>query len=160
MHWYVKTPSLFMKVIPHNITGFLDANRVASVCFNNESNNPYCVPCFFVFDAQHRLMLFKSSHGAYHEDYIRSVTDVAGSVLPEQLDPLKMKGLQFTGKTLPQAEIEGLQLELVYYKKFPIGRKMPGYIWAIRPDFFKFTDNTHGFGSKTVWSAFSLQREF
>lgn len=148
-----------MKTIPDNIRDFLSANRVATVCFNNDAGMPYCVPCFFVFDEQHRLFLFKSSHGAYHEDYIRMVADVSGSVLPEKMDPVKLKGIQFTGKTLPAAEIEGLRLEQLYYKKYPFGRIIPGYIWAIRPEFLKFTDNTLTFGRKTTWSAFAEQEK-
>jgi uncharacterized protein len=146
-----------MIAIPTEIVEFLASSRVATVCFNNEKNIPYCVPCFYVFDSQHRLLLFKSSHGAYHEDYIRAVSKVAGSVLPGTFGPGNIKGVQFTGTTLPQAEIAGLRLEENYHNEFPSARAMQGYVWAVRPEFIKFTDNTRGFGHKTTWRAFHAE---
>lgn len=143
-----------MNAIPESIKTFLTANRVASVCFNNDENVPYCINCFYVFDENHHTFLFKSSHNTFHEDYTRIVNPMAGSILPEKIDTLKMKGIQFTGKSLSEAEVAGLEMASVYYKKYPFARVMPGYIWAIRPEFIKLTDNTLGFGNKTIWSVF------
>ncbi|MEO9257876.1 MAG: hypothetical protein ABI207_05810 [Crocinitomicaceae bacterium] len=141
-----------MNSIPQAIKSFLNANRVAAVCFNDENNKPYCINCFYVFDESHHTFLFKSSYNTFHEDYTGFVNPMAGSILPEKIDVLKMKGIQFTGKSLSEAEIVGLEMASVYYNKYPFGRVMPGYIWAIRPDFIKLTDNTLGIGNKTIWS--------
>jgi uncharacterized protein len=140
-----------MNNFPEEIAVFLKQNKVATVCFTDEKGAPYCINCFFVFDEPRQLFVFKSSFGAFHEDFVRDVAAVAGSVLPEKLDPLKIKGMQFTGQTLSENEVNVMGLSGLYYQKFPFGRVMPGYIWALRADFIKFTDNTLGFGTKLNW---------
>lgn len=145
-----------MNPVPAEITAFLKQNKVATVCFTDAKHNPYCINCFFVFDEEKEVLLFKSSFGAFHEDFVREANPVAGSVLPEKLDPLKIKGLQFTGQTLDESEIVGSGLTELYYRKYPFGRVMPGYIWALRPAFMKFTDNTLGFGTKRLWQKETL----
>lgn len=145
-----------MKTIPENIVSFLNNNRVATICFSDEKNNPYCFSCFFVFVEKTATLVFKSSYGTSHEDYTQFATKVSGTVLPEQLDFLKIKGIQFIGNTLNESEVNS-ELNSAYYKKYPFGRVMGGYIWAIKLECIKFTDNTLTFGHKTIWSADETQ---
>lgn len=141
-----------MKTLPESIKGFLVKNRVATICFTNEQNMPYCFTCFFVISGEHPTLVFKSSYGTAHEDATRFENKIAGTVLPEKVDLLKIKGVQFTGHTLNEAEIDQ-KLVSDYYNKYPFGRVMPGYIWAVKLLAIKFTDNTRVFGQKTLWSA-------
>lgn len=140
-----------------NIKQFLRKNRVATVCFSDEKNNPYCFTSFFVFDEEHNTMVFKSSYGTNHEYFVRFASKVSGSVLPERLDILKIKGIQFTGTTVDAKEISK-ELIVSYYKKYPFGRVMGGFIWAIKLEFVKFTDNTAVFGQKMIWSATASEK--
>jgi uncharacterized protein len=146
-----------MEKIPDNITSFLRENKVATICFNDTLNRPLCINCFYTYDEGHRVFIFKSSHNSFQEEFIRDVTKVAGSILPDNVDFLKPRGIQFTGATLCQAEIDGLDMAKTYYSKYPFGRVMPGFIWAIRPDFIKLTDKTNGFGGKTFWSVYAKE---
>jgi uncharacterized protein len=146
-----------MEKIPGVISDFFKENRVASVSFVDDEGKPYCINCFFVFDAIHRVLIFKSSRNSFHERYVRSVKDVAGSVLPDKINYLKPVGIQFTGKTLSESEIKGLGMEEIYYSRLPFGRMNPGYIWAIRPEYIKLTDSTALFGKKTIWNIYRHQ---
>ena len=139
-----------MKIIPEKIKAFLNANRIATICITDEKNNPYCFTCFFVFIEETATLVFKSSFGTSHEDYTRMASTVSGTVLPEKLNFVKIKGVQYSGKTLNENEISP-DLVAAYYTKYPFGRVMGGYIWAIKLSFIKFTDNTLAFGNKTIW---------
>lgn len=141
-----------MNSIPNKIVDFLKNNRVATICFIDEKNTPYCFSCFFVFKEETAILVFKSSQGTSHEKNTKAATKISGTILPEQLDFLKIKGVQFSGKTLNENEIDST-LSSSYYKKYPFGRLMGGYIWAVKLEFIKFTDNTLTFGHKTLWSA-------
>jgi uncharacterized protein YhbP (UPF0306 family) len=141
-----------MKKLPENIRGFFEKNRVATICVTDGRNMPYCFTCFFVISGEHPTLVFKSSYGTAHEDATRLETEIAGTVLPEKLDLLKIKGIQFTGHTLNEADIDQ-KLIFDYYNKYPFGRVMPGYIWAVKLRVIKFTDNTNVFGQKTFWNA-------
>lgn len=141
-----------MKTLPESIRGFLEKNRVASVCFTNEHNRPYCFTSFFIISGEQPTLVFKSSYGTGHEVATRMETEIAGTVLPEKLDFLKIKGIQFTGCTLNEKDIDP-KLISEYYNKYPFGRVMPGYIWAVKLKAIKFTDNTRLFGQKAHWNA-------
>ena len=136
--------------IPENISDFFKQNRVATICFTDIKNVPYCFTGFFVLSKESAALVFKSSYGTSHEDATLYSSIVSGTVLPEHLDILKIKGIQFTGRTLNQEEIRD-EYTSTYYKKYPFARVMGGYIWAVSLTSIKFTDNTLLFGNKTKW---------
>jgi uncharacterized protein YhbP (UPF0306 family) len=142
-----------MKPIPDTIKTFLSSNKVATVCFVDEHNNPYCINCFFVFDEEHNILIFKSSAGTTHQNFIKPMACVSGTILPDALDVLKIKGIQFVGKLVDKQEEESFKLNSKYLKKYPMSLAILGYIWAVKLDYVKFTDNTLGFGNKTIWKA-------
>ncbi|MDI1354489.1 MAG: hypothetical protein PSX36_06210 [bacterium] len=142
-----------MKEIQENIKKFLNANRVASVCFNNDKDEPYCISCFFVYNEEQDTLIFKSSFGSSHDKVVQTTALVAGTVLPEKFDILKIRGIQFTGQILQANHPHVLAHTSMYYKKYPAGLVMPGYIWTVKLQYIKFTDNTLGFGNKTIWQA-------
>lgn len=141
-----------MKKLGENIKDFLEKNRVASVCYTDERNIPNCFACFFVLSGVHPSLVFKSSYGTAHEEFTRFSHKVAGTVLPEKLDILNIKGVQFAGHTLNEASISP-ELISDYYSKYPFARIKSGYIWVVQLDMVKFTDNTIVFGQKTLWNA-------
>ena len=73
--------------------------------------------------------------------------NVAGTIQPDKLNPLAIKGLQFTGVMTENAEHASAH----YYKKYPFALAMPGVVWAIQLDYTKMTDNTLSFGKKIIW---------
>lgn len=140
-----------MNPFPKNITEFLNENKIATVCFVDNENNPYCINCFYTFDEPSQSLVFKSSHGTTHHSFIKADKNIAGTILPNSIDFLKIKGIQFTGKLQDDKQISTLNLSSKYIKKYPMSLAIPGYVWAIKFEFIKLTDNTLGFGNKTVW---------
>jgi hypothetical protein len=142
-----------MKTIPDTIKTFLRSNKVATVCFVDEDRNPYCINCFYVFDEENNVLILKSSTGTTHQTFIKPMVCVSGTILPDTLDVLKIKGIQFIGKLVDKQEVESFKLNLKYLKKYPLSLAILGYVWGIKLDYVKFTDNTLGFGNKTIWKA-------
>ena len=136
---------------PSDISDFISNNQVSTVCFSDSNSNPYCINCFFVFDLKNKLLIFKSSPGTNHHEMIIPDSLVAGTILPEKIDVMKLKGIQFTAKIISEVEIENLNSASNYYFKNPFAVAIPGYIWAVQLQTIKFTDNTLVFGKKTKW---------
>lgn len=140
-----------MNPLTKNITEFLSKNKVATVCFNDKQNKPYCINCFYCFIEKEAILIFKSSYGTTHDEYIKQNNPLAGTIIADQLDVTQLKGIQFTGILLDQHQINDKKLSLSYLKTFPLSIAMPGYLWAVQLEYIKYTDNTLGFGNKTIW---------
>ena len=140
-----------MKDIPENIKGFISTNQIASVCFVDENKFPYCINCFFAVDIVNKLIVFKSSTGTRHHAHTLAKAPIAGTILPEKIEKLKIRGAQFNATILSNEELISFNCSATYYKQYPFALAMPGYIWAANLNFIKFTDNTLGFGNKTIW---------
>lgn len=142
-----------MNPIPNKIVDFLQENKISTVCFIDQKNNPYCINCFYSFDEEHLMLIFKSSIGTTHQKLTKPTACISGTILPNVIDTLKLKGIQFTGKIIENEEIDALKLNSKYLKKYPMSIAIMGYVWAVQLDFLKFTDNTLGFGNKTIWTS-------
>lgn len=140
-----------MNAIPKNISEFLSENKIATACFVDDEKNPYCINCFYTYDENSQTLVFKSSHGTTHHSFIKADKTIAGTILPNSIDFLKIKGIQFTGKLLDDKQINSSGLSIKYTKKYPMSLAILGYVWAVKLEFIKLTDNTLGFGNKTVW---------
>ncbi len=140
-----------MNLLNKSIVDFLSKNQVATVCFTNELNQPYCINCFYSFIEDSAKLIFKSSYGTSHDSFIKKNNYLAGTITDDQIDLTKLKGVQFTGKLLDEHEITNKRLNFSYIKKFPLSIAMPGYLWGVQLEHIKFTDNSLGFGNKTIW---------
>lgn len=134
-----------------NISRFLEKQTCASVCCVDEQGNPYCFSCFYVFNSREVVLYFKSSASAHHSPILLKNPLVAGTILPDELNTLQVKGIQFEGELLPADHLLAKKAAASYYKKNPAALAMPGEIWTIRINHIKFTDNTLGFGTKIPW---------
>lgn len=130
------------------IVDFIEGQKVATICCVDEGNKPYCFSCFYAFDKEKELIYFKSSANAHHSALLHHNPVVAGSIQPDKLNPLAIKGIQFTGKILDSKSELCLNAAKLYHKKYPFALAMPGEVWTIQPDMIKLTDNTVGFGKK------------
>jgi uncharacterized protein YhbP (UPF0306 family) len=65
---------------------------------------------------------------------------------------LAIKGIQFTGTLMDQANELCADAASLYHKRFPFALTMPGEIWTVRLEVIKMTDNTLSFGKKIHWS--------
>lgn len=129
------------------IISFIEEQKVATICCVDEENKPYCFSCFFAFDEQRNFLYFKTSANTKHLPLLMQNPNVAGTIQPDKLNPLAIKGLQFTGVMTENAEHASAH----YYKKYPFALAMPGVVWAIQLDYIKMTDNTLSFGKKIIW---------
>jgi uncharacterized protein YhbP (UPF0306 family) len=142
-----------MNSIPQNVTDFIKLNQVASVAFlDKDKMSPYCISAFYAFNETNALLLFKSSEGTAHHHFIMEKGLVSGTILPTNLDKMNIKGIQFTGYITDNETINTFANTALYYKKYPIGLTISGYIWGIQLQTIKFTDNAISFGHKTLWS--------
>lgn len=78
---------------------------------------------------------------------------VAGTILPDKLDKLKVKGLQFRGEVLLKDHRFSARSSKMYHRHYPMALIIQGEIWTIRLSSIKFTDSTLGIGKKLHWEA-------
>jgi uncharacterized protein YhbP (UPF0306 family) len=131
------------------IIEFIGRQKAASVCCLDEKNNPYCFCIFFVFDEDNQRLYFKSSSSSNHAVYLLMNKRVAGTILPDKLNLLAIRGIQFTGFISNADPIH--PAAAAYHKKIPLALAMPGDVWAIQLETIKMTDNTIGIGKKILW---------
>lgn len=135
-----------------SIVEFIEKQRSCTLCCVDEVGKPYCFSCFYVFNPDHGLLYFKSSGKSRHGTILLNNPVVAGSILPDKLNVLLIKGIQFEGIVLPGNHFLADQASTYYYKKIPAALTMAGDIWIVRIDNIKMTDNTLGFGKKITWN--------
>jgi uncharacterized protein YhbP (UPF0306 family) len=131
---------------------FIQKQTCATVCCVDENNKPYCFSCFYAFNAEDGLLYFKSSSGAHHSSLIKKNAFIAGTVLPDKLNTLLVKGIQFEGVVLDANHSLVKNAARYYHKKYPIALAMQGEISVIQITHIKMTDSTKGFGKKITWS--------
>jgi uncharacterized protein len=132
------------------IVDFIERQKTASVCCLDDQHNPYCFSIFYVFDKVDRRLYFKSSPSSNHARYLRQNKKVAGTITPDKLNALAIRGVQFTGSIVENIYIHH-HAKTEYHKRIPLALAMPGEVWAIQLETIKMTDNTIGFGKKIHW---------
>lgn len=141
------------------ITDFLEKQKVASVCCLDEENNPYCFSAFYVFDRVERRLYFKSSSTSNHAQYLAQHKNLAGTILPDKLNMLAIRGIQFTGCIIDNGNASHVHAAAEYHKKYPYALVMPGDVWIVQLETIKMTDNTIGIGKKICWQREDLYEE-
>ena len=133
------------------IVDFIQGQKVASICCMDEENHPYCFSCFFAFDEKKLVLYFKSSADTRHAQLLKQKGTVAGTIQPDKLNPLAIKGLQFTGVLTDATDPLAVDAFSVYHKKYPFAIAMKGDVLTIKLTAIKMTDNTLQFGKKIAW---------
>src|SRR5665647_1153673 len=82
------------------IIRFLQRQTCATICCVDEQGNPYCFSCFYAFNREEGLLYFKSSAGSHHAALLKENPFIAGTILPDKLNKLLAKGLQFQAMVL------------------------------------------------------------
>lgn len=134
------------------IADFIKQYKIAAISCSGLDASPYIFHCFYAFDLKNQLLFFKSSLGSFHSSLLAENSKIAGSVLPDKINLLALKGIQFTGTILYQDFPQNIIPERFYHKKFPFALAKPGKVWCIRLDMIKMTNNTRAFGAKLQWS--------
>ena len=133
------------------IDSFLEANTCASIACLDSKGQPYCFSCYYAIDSKEGLLFFKSASDSNHATFLHSNPIIAGTILPDKLNKLQVKGIQFEGIVLPFKNELSKYASLKYYESHPIAVAMLGEIWTIQINRIKYTDNTLGFGKKIIW---------
>lgn len=138
-------------MIDASIRSFIGEQSCATVAVADEQGHPYCFNCFYTLDAQHALLIFKSSEDPHHSRLLRRNPVVAGTILPDKINKLRIMGAQFEGMLLDEKDPLAAGASSAYHQQHPYALVMPGSIWTIRIDHIKMTDNKLGIGNKLNW---------
>lgn len=138
-------------MIPEAITHFIDKQKCSSICCINEEADPYCFSSFYAFNAAGGLLYFKSSAETNHINMMKQNPAVAGTILPDKLQLLVVKGIQFQGIFLSQEHELTKDASRHYHSKHPFALAIPGEVWTIQLTHIKMTDSSKGFGKKITW---------
>jgi Uncharacterized protein conserved in bacteria len=129
----------------------MEKQHCASISCVDDDGNPYCFSCFYAFNAEEGLLYFKSSPVSYHIKLMMQKPGIAGSILPDKLQVLAVKGVQFQGIVLSPGHELVKGASRIYHRKFPFAYAIPGEVWAIQIIRIKMTDSTKSFGKKLQW---------
>jgi len=134
------------------IIQFIQKQTCATICCIDEQGKPYCFSCFYTFNPEEGLLYFKSSVDSHHSVLMKKNPLIAGTILPDKLNALFVKGVQFEGFVLDEHQPLAIQASAYYHKKHLIALAIPGEIWTVQINSIKMTDSTKGFGKKITWS--------
>lgn len=114
-------------------------------------NEPYSFSCFFAFNSTENLMYYKSNPSAYHSKILLRNPKVSGTIMPDKLNILAVKGIQFTGVVLAENDPLCKDAFKNYHYRFPLAAAIPGIVCAIQLNQLKMTDNVPGIFKKHSW---------
>ena len=134
-----------------NIIPFIQQQSCATVCYTDEAGVPFCFSCYYVFNEQEVLLYFKTSADSHHSVMMKKNPRIAGTVLPDKLNKIATRGIQFRGELLDAHDTLCTDAYSNYHKKIPMALAMKGEVLTIRMDSIKMTDSTKIFGKKTTW---------
>lgn len=123
----------------------------ASICCVDDTGRPYCFSCFFALNAEAGLLYFKSSAYSRHAVLMKKNPFVAGTILPDKLNKILIKGIQFEAIVLDGQQPLVKRTLGIYLKKHPLAFAIPGDVWTLQINKIKMTDSKLGFGKKINW---------
>lgn len=133
------------------IVDFLKSQTCATISCISDNAHPYSFICFYVFDAKDGLLYFKSSPTTDHIKFLEQNLLVSGTILPDKLNKLVVKGVQFNGIFLNALDPLSIKAESHYYKGVPMAMAMKGNVFTIKINSIKMMDSSRIFGSKILW---------
>lgn len=133
------------------IQDFIREQHIATICCINQAHHPYCFNCMYVFNEVKGLLYFKSGSGTHHAKLIKENPMLSGTVLPDQINLLAVKGIQFSGHLLSGDEDINKEAYRIYHKRLPLAFVRPGEIFVVAIDAIKMMDSHHGIAKKYIW---------
>lgn len=141
-----------LKCMDTQISDFLQGQNSVTICCMDVERKPWCFSCFYAFNSKDDLLYYKSSDTSRHSTIIKENPVIAGSVLPDKLNKLMVRGIQLTGVILKPGHHLSKDAAKMYYASHPLAITMPGQIWTVQLDHIKMTDTSIGFAKKLSWS--------
>lgn len=133
------------------ILHFLKKQTAASICCVNELNDPYSFSCFYTFKSIENLLYYKSTPSSYHSKILLQNPKVSGTIMPDKLNKLAVKGIQFNGVVLDENDPLCANAFKNYHSRFPMAIAIPGVVWTIQLNQLQMTDNFAGIFKKHSW---------
>ena len=130
---------------------FLLRQTATSISFVNETNGPCIFSCFFAFKSENELLYYKSSESSYHSKMVRQNPKVAGTIMPDKLNKLSIKGITFTGEVFTGNDSICKDAANIYYHKFPFAVAIPGALWTVRLEEVRMSNYIMGVFEKYCW---------
>lgn len=134
--------------VDERIARFLGRHHVLTLA-TAADGAPYCANAFYAYDKGRNRLVFTSDLSTRHAREMLAERRVAASVVLETRIVGKVQGLQLCG-TVARGDEEDKRR---YLHRFPYAALAELTLWALVPDYLKFTDNTLGFGKKLIWKA-------
>lgn len=134
------------------ISDFLQQQTCATICCIDDNNVPYCFNCFYAFEPAESLIYFKSSEKSHHTSLLESNPVVAGTILPDKLNKLATRGVQWQGEILDASHPLSITAADFYHSRIPLARAIIGKVYVIQLSAIKMTDSHLGFGRKHIWT--------
>ncbi|WP_419483995.1 pyridoxamine 5'-phosphate oxidase family protein [Alistipes communis] len=134
--------------VDERIARFLGRHHVLTLA-TAADGTPYCANAFYAYDKGRNRLVFTSDLSTRHAREMLAERRVAASVVLETRIVGKVQGLQLCG-TVARGDEEDKRR---YLHRFPYAALAELTLWALVPDYLKFTDNTLGVGQKLIWKA-------
>jgi uncharacterized protein YhbP (UPF0306 family) len=140
-----------MENIQQHIANFISQQSVASICCIGPEGDLHCFSCYYAYQEKQELLFFKTSDNSQHMQYLLVNPVLAGTILPDKLNKVVSKGIQFNGRLVSPGHAQGNDAQKFYHRRYPFALAMKGTVYTIRLDWLKMTDNSLGIGTKLVW---------
>lgn len=133
--------------LPKDILDFLASEHIFNLAVCTK-DGAYAASCFYVFSPKDASLIFASDPRSMHIRASDEFNKVAASITLNTSDISSIKGVQITGIIKSASKPQ----RLLYAKHYPIVLAMKAQIYSLEMSWIKFTNNTLGFGNKSVWT--------
>ena len=106
---------------------------------------------FYAWEPESCRFIFTSAPETLHARHFTADPRVAAAIAPETSRIGRIRGVQLRGRVSRPEAGEQEALERLFRRRFPFAALMSLDLWVLEPEWIKYTDNTLGFGTKSVW---------
>lgn len=139
-----------MMTINESILEFLQKQSFATICYT-DGESPFCFNCYYAINEERGLLYFKTSSSARHSTILLQRRKVSGTVLPDKVDRIMTKGVQFTGEVLIADEEMMKEASKLYHRRMPMALAMNGVVFVVRLDIVKMTERKLSGARRVEW---------
>ncbi len=140
-----------MEQIDKKISKFIKQNHILTLS-TSQNNSSWCCSCFYAYNVENNTFIISSDSDTQHIKNIENNNKVSANIYLNTKIVGKIKGLQVQG-IITKLEDDSLKnAKIKYLKKYPFAAFVKITLWAIEPNYFKYTDNKLGFGKKIIWT--------
>lgn len=134
------------------IREYLDSQHVLTLCCHDR-DELWCASCFYLFEPETMSLLIMTDSKTRHGQLIEKNAGVAGAISDQEVDIIKLKGIQFSGSIALLIGDKEHAARLNFYDRYPVAKLIPSPIWRLKLNEVKMTDNTEGFANKYHWKS-------